>query len=199
VQRSPLIPAICVSAVAGLLAWEVWARTDAHPATTQGKATPAAQAGATTRPPADTTTPTPGPTAASPAGPAVTKLSVLQTRLGPVVVGPGGLTVYRFDRDTANPPKSNCNGGCAAAWPPLLGNPATVAVTKFDKSLLGSVTRVDGSKQLTLKGWPLYFFVDDKKPRDLRGEGADGVWHAIAPTGKPAAAPANNSGGGYGG
>jgi predicted lipoprotein with Yx(FWY)xxD motif len=117
---------------------------------------------------------------------------VLQTRLGPVVVGPGGRTLYLFDKDSNSPPKSNCAGGCASAWPPLIVNPAAAPARGVDRSLLGTVTRADGTKQLTLKGWPLYFFAGDKKPRDLTGEGVDGVWHAIAPNGKAAA-------GGYGG
>jgi predicted lipoprotein with Yx(FWY)xxD motif len=192
--RSPLIPIICASAVVGQLAMAAWA-TSESPKATQNKAAPPAQV-ATTNPgptkPATTTPKAPPKTTPKetpkPPPPGTVQIAVLQTQLGPVVVGPGGRTLYRFDRDTNNPPKSNCAGGCATAWPPLIVNPTAGSPHGVDPKLLGSVTRADGTKQVTLKGWPLYFYAGDSKPRDLTGEGVDGIWHAIAPTGKPAAA-----------
>jgi predicted lipoprotein with Yx(FWY)xxD motif len=64
-----------------------------------------------------------------------------------------GLTLYRFDKDTAEPPKSNCDGDCATAWPPVPADDAT-AGAGIDKSLLGEVTRTDGTKQLTSAAGP---------------------------------------------
>ena len=40
-------------------------------------------------------------------------------KLGEVVTDSAGMTLYRFDKDTAEPPKSNCDGDCATAWPPV--------------------------------------------------------------------------------
>ncbi|MEJ8669828.1 hypothetical protein WKI71_19560 [Streptomyces sp. MS1.AVA.1] len=44
--------------------------------------------------------------------------------LNPVVVDGAGFTLYRFDKDTANPSRSNCSGECATTWPPVLVAPA---------------------------------------------------------------------------
>jgi predicted lipoprotein with Yx(FWY)xxD motif len=187
-MRSPLIPAICAIAVVGQITLAAWAKSEAP---TRGKATPAPVGAAAPTASKPKAAPKPAPK------PAAIRLSVTQTRLGPVVVGPTGRTLYRFDEDSAKPPASNCAGSCAQTWPPLIVKGGTVVGQGFDGSLLGTLTRSDGTKQVTLNGWPLYYFAGDKKPGDLAGEGVDGVWHAIAPTGKPAAAAPTDTG--YGG
>ncbi|WP_266393105.1 SCO0930 family lipoprotein [Streptomyces canus] len=105
--------------------------------------------------------------------------------LGDVLTDSGGMSLYRFDEDTAEPPKSNCNGDCATAWPPVPANDAS-AGAGIDKALLGEVTRADGSKQLTIAGWPAYRYAKDTKAGDLTGQGVGGKWYALAPTGKKA-------------
>ncbi|MEU0026769.1 SCO0930 family lipoprotein [Streptomyces sp. NPDC006335] len=105
--------------------------------------------------------------------------------LGDVLTDATGLSLYRFDEDTAEPPKSNCNGDCATAWPPVPADDAS-AGAGIDKALLGEVTRADGSKQLTIAGWPAYRYAKDTKPGDLTGQGVGGKWYALAPTGKKA-------------
>ncbi|WP_406222744.1 SCO0930 family lipoprotein [Streptomyces canus] len=105
--------------------------------------------------------------------------------LGDVLTDSAGLSLYRFDEDTAEPPKSNCNGDCATAWPPVPANDAS-AGAGIDKALLGEVTRADGSKQLTIGGWPAYRYAKDTKAGDLTGQGVGGKWYALAPTGKKA-------------
>ena len=39
-------------------------------------------------------------------------------QIGTYVTDGAGRTLYRFDNDSANPPKSTCNGDCAKVWPP---------------------------------------------------------------------------------
>jgi predicted lipoprotein with Yx(FWY)xxD motif len=109
--------------------------------------------------------------------------------LGDVLTDSAGLSLYRFDEDTAEPPKSNCNGDCATAWPPVPANDAS-AGAGIDKALLGEVTRADGSKQLTIGGWPAYRYAKDTKAGDLTGQGVGGKWYALAPTGKKASVAA---------
>ncbi|GGX83506.1 lipoprotein [Streptomyces fructofermentans] len=121
------------------------------------------------------------------------QLAVADTaKLGEVVTDSAGMTLYRFDKDSAEPPKSTCEGDCATAWPPVPASGATAPVG-IDKALLGEVTRTDGTKQLTIDGWPLYRFAKDTKAGDTKGQGVGGTWYASAPTGKKAA-----SGGGGG-
>ncbi|WP_405877852.1 SCO0930 family lipoprotein [Streptomyces sp. NBC_01136] len=107
------------------------------------------------------------------------------TTLGKVLTDSAGFTLYRFDKDTAQPPKSNCDGDCATAWPPVPADGATAA-TGVDKALLGEVTRSDGTKQLTIGGWPMYRYAKDTKAGDTNGQGVGGIWYASAPDGKKA-------------
>ncbi|MCX5499246.1 SCO0930 family lipoprotein [Streptomyces sp. NBC_00053] len=114
------------------------------------------------------------------------RLSVWKSRqLGPVVTDGAGFTLYRFDKDTAKPPASNCSGDCAAAWPPVLADGAK-AGRGVDPGLLGSVKRADGTRQLTLAGWPLYRYAQDTAPRQTRGQGVGGTWFSAAPDGTKA-------------
>ncbi|MFJ1563413.1 SCO0930 family lipoprotein [Streptomyces erythrochromogenes] len=107
-------------------------------------------------------------------------------QLGSVLTDSAGLTLYRFDKDTAKPPKSNCEGDCAKTWPVVAAGDVTAA-SGMDPSLLGEVVRSDGTKQLTVAGWPAYRFNKDAKPGDINGQGVGGVWFAFGPDGKKAA------------
>ncbi|MFI7358145.1 SCO0930 family lipoprotein [Streptomyces avidinii] len=118
-------------------------------------------------------------------------------KLGQVLTDSAGLTLYRFDKDTAKPPKSNCDGDCAKTWPVVAAGDVTAAAG-MDPALLGEVVRTDGSKQLTVAGWPAYRFNKDAKAGDVNGQGVGGVWFAFGPDGKKAAkaeAPAPAEGG----
>jgi predicted lipoprotein with Yx(FWY)xxD motif len=105
--------------------------------------------------------------------------------LGELVTDSAGMTLYRFDEDTAEPPKSNCDGDCATAWPPVPADDAS-AGKGIDKALLGEVTRADGSKQLTIGGWPAYRYAKDAAAGDINGQNVGGKWFALAPDGKKA-------------
>ncbi|GKQ39736.1 SCO0930 family lipoprotein [Streptomyces sp. A012304] len=114
------------------------------------------------------------------------QLSVsVNTELGKILTDANGMTLYRFDQDTAEPPKSNCDGDCATTWPPVPADDAT-AGDGIDKSLLGEITRSDGTKQLTIDGWAVYRYAKDTGPGDTNGQGVGGKWFALAPDGKKA-------------
>lgn len=93
----------------------------------------------------------------------------------------GGRTLYTFDKDAAN--KSNCYGGCAAAWPPFFAKDGAKSNAGFS-----IVTRDDGAKQWALNGKPLYYFAADANAGDVKGDGQGGVWHIIRAADKRAAA-----------
>jgi predicted lipoprotein with Yx(FWY)xxD motif len=88
-----------------------------------------------------------------------------------ILADAAGRTVYTFDKDTAG--KSNCSGGCLAAWPAFMA--------KEGASAKGEFTLIDanGGKQWTVKGMPLYYFAGDRKPGERNGEGSGGVWHTV--------------------
>ncbi|KUL35899.1 MULTISPECIES: COG4315 family predicted lipoprotein [Actinoplanes] len=131
-------------------------------------------------------------------------------KMGKVVEDQDGFVLYRFDSDGDDPSKSNCNGECAKIWPPATTNDGEPTLKGVSASLVGTVTRADGTKQLTLKGWPLYRYVGDKKPGQWKGQNVNGKWFVITPTGtknltclpkisKPVAPPADATGGDAGG
>ncbi|MFH9011337.1 SCO0930 family lipoprotein [Streptomyces sp. NPDC017943] len=140
----------------------------------------------------------PQPAAPSPSGlsnPAG-KLSVSTAdEIGKVVTDSLGLTLYRFDQDADKPPKSNCDGDCAKTWPPVPADDAE-AGEGIAKSLLGSVTRADGTKQLTVGGWPAYRYAKDVNAGDVKGQGVGGKWYALAPDGKKAQGGGSGAGDG---
>ncbi|MEU4395855.1 hypothetical protein [Kribbella sp. NPDC023855] len=114
-----------------------------------------------------------------------TKLATAEvSNLGKIVVDGTGRTLYVFDKDTAAPSKSNCDGDCAAKWPPLTVTSGTPQVDGVDASLVGTVTRTDGSKQVTLAGWPLYQFAKDDKAGKADGQAVGGVWWVVGADGK---------------
>ncbi|WP_155374793.1 hypothetical protein [Catellatospora vulcania] len=104
-------------------------------------------------------------------------------KMGDVVTDADGFVLYRFDKDTADPPASNCSGDCAAVWPPVLVD-ENLKLTGLDAKLVGTVEREDGATQVTLAGWPLYRYLGDKKAGQWKGQAVGGVWFVVAPTGK---------------
>lgn len=140
---------------------------------------PPATAGVTAPVPASA--PAPAPPAF---GPEAVRLSVATTTLGPTVTV-GGRTLYRFEGDVPKPPQSLCVNDCAEAWPPLLTDGTPPVLEGVDAALVGTITREDGSTQVTLADWPLYRFVDDERPGDVKGENVGGNWSAVGPDGKP--------------
>jgi predicted lipoprotein with Yx(FWY)xxD motif len=93
--------------------------------------------------------------------------------------------IYRFDNDSNQPSVSACEGECAEVWMPVPAD-QVAEVKGVDEALVGSLDRPDGIKQLTIKNWPTYTFAGDTKPGDLTGQGRDGLWFAMAPTGAKA-------------
>jgi predicted lipoprotein with Yx(FWY)xxD motif len=146
------------------------------------------------------------PAATSKQAAASADLSTAKSSLGTIVVDSKGRTVYLFTVDTNKPSKSNCETGCDSVWPPVPA-PASGAPTLsgVDSSKVGVVTRSDGSKQLTLNGWPLYEYQGDSAAGDVKGENVQGTWFAVSPQGTKVTSTAgtpstgSGSGGGYGG
>lgn len=113
-----------------------------------------------------------------------------------VVTNAKGFTLYWFVPDTST--KSNCNGSCAAIWPPVKG-PATAGSGVTGK--LTTITRSDGSTQAAYNGHPLYTYTGDTGPAQNHGNGLNasgGVWHEVTVAGAaPASSSSSSSGGGY--
>jgi predicted lipoprotein with Yx(FWY)xxD motif len=116
--------------------------------------------------------------------------------LNPVVLNGAGFTLYRFDKDSTSPSKSNCNDACALTWPPVLVQPGSrIFVDGVPKDKIGVVKRDDGKLQVTIGGSPVYRFSKDIGPGETNGEGVGGTWFAVSPEGQKVL-PAVVAGGG---
>lgn len=105
-------------------------------------------------------------------------------QIGAFLTDGNGMTLYRFDKDSDNPPRSNCAGPCATTWPPLLiASPGRIFPSGVDPQLIGYVERADGTCQVTVNGWPVYHYSGDKAPGETNGQGVQGTWFAVPPTG----------------
>lgn len=126
------------------------------------------------------------PAATTPAtGGGVTVTVKHASKLGTILaVGSKKMTVYMFEGDKGA--TSNCTGACASAWPPVTTSGSPTAAGAANSADLGTITRSDGTTQVTYKGHPLYFFVKDKDAGDSYGQGVKGFgadWYVIAPSG----------------
>jgi predicted lipoprotein with Yx(FWY)xxD motif len=101
------------------------------------------------------------------------------------IVTVNGVTAYRFEADGHEPSQVNCLYDCLVTWPPVLIDGTKIELNGIQDSLVSTVKRPDGLEQVTLNGWPLYKFKEDKSESDVEGEGVGGNWSAITPEGKP--------------
>ena len=102
-------------------------------------------------------------------------------KLGKILVDGKGMTLYMYTKDTKD--TSNCYGGCAAAWPPLLVTDKPMLGGDVMASLVSTTKRTDGTMQVTYAGWPLYYWKNDKAAGDTTGQDVGHVWYVVAPDG----------------
>ena len=136
----------------------------------------ASQAPASVAPPAASE-----PAASAPAEGAATVEAKPVGTVGTILVdGDDGMTVYIFTQDVKDSGKSACSGDCIATWPALTvaaGTTPTGGTGVTGK--LGTITRDDGTLQVTYNGLPLYYFKNDKAPGDANGIYTG--WEAVKP------------------
>jgi predicted lipoprotein with Yx(FWY)xxD motif len=114
-----------------------------------------------------------------------TAVSTAKTGLGKVIVNSRGRTLYLFEKDKRG--RSACSGACAAYWPPLIARGKPVATGGAKQSLIGTIKRANGARQVTYAGHPLYTYLLDTRRGQTRGEGSQlfgAGWDALTPSGK---------------
>lgn len=101
----------------------------------------------------------------------------MKSNLGLVVATKKKLGLYTWDQEKDF--KVHCTGECATAWPPvlLMKGDKVKAMTAGIQGEFGTVTRPDGSTQLTWNKQPVYTYKGDK-PGFVGCDGVDG-WHAV--------------------
>lgn len=128
-----------------------------------------------------------------------------------VLVNSAGRALYVSDEEKG---QVLCtSGACGAIWTPLTvpSKQSLTAPPPLAKKL-GTVSRPDGSTQVTLAGRPLYTFSFDHAAGQTNGDGqqdsfdgTDFTWHLATPAGQTAApssqpsTPASSSSSPYGG
>lgn len=142
-------------------------------------ASPSVAAPATPSPAA--TTPAASPDESSPAAGAATVM-VATSDLGDILVDGEGRTLYLFTPDEAGTP--TCYDDCAAAWPPLLAEGEITVGEGLDDSDFSTATRTDGGDQVKIGTWPLYYFAGDAAPGETNGQGLQGIWYVVSPSGE---------------
>ncbi len=101
----------------------------------------------------------------------------------PFLVDQSGRAVYVYAQDTQNSGTSACTGDCATTWQPVIVTETPTADTGADTSMLGTITRDDGTMQATYNGWPLYYNSADTTPGAITGQGMEGAWYLVSATG----------------
>jgi predicted lipoprotein with Yx(FWY)xxD motif len=102
--------------------------------------------------------------------------------LGSYLVNESGFALYTYASDADANGASACYDDCAVTWKPFyaenITSPDSVNPVDF-----GTITRTDGSKQTTYKGWPLYLYSRDGAAGDVSGNGKEnGLWHVVSST-----------------
>ena len=110
------------------------------------------------------------------------------TKLGTVLVNGHGHVLYMFAPDDHS--KVACSASCQKIWPPDVAPASGVAkaIGGARQSLIGSAANpVDGKRIVTYAGWPLYYYVLDKRPHQDNGQNValnGGLWWVLTPAGK---------------
>jgi predicted lipoprotein with Yx(FWY)xxD motif len=128
-------------------------------------------------------------------GAAAPTLGVARTRLGRVLVDARGHTLYLFMQDTRG--RSACIGSCARVWPPLLVAGRPVAGRGVRAAKLGTLRRGGDALQVEYAGHPLYTLTADTAPGQTSGQGFEGAWFAVSPSGRGIGAAGAKRGSGY--
>jgi predicted lipoprotein with Yx(FWY)xxD motif len=109
-------------------------------------------------------------------------VALADSELGGILTDADGNTIYYFANDTAG--VSNCTGECLANWPPVEASGSPTAGDGVTAEL-GTITRDDGTTQLTVNGFPAYYFAADSAAGDTNGQGVNDVWWVFGADGEP--------------
>lgn len=93
-----------------------------------------------------------------------------------------GKVLYWFKKDAAG--KSSCAGPCVEKWP-IYYRETVVAPQGVNAADFGTITRDDGKKQTTFRGYPLYYFINDKRAGETNGQGVNNAWFVVDPDNFP--------------
>ena len=115
--------------------------------------------------------------AAASGGSDSTVITTVSSSAGTFLANGSGHAVYLRTKDSNG--MSACSGACAGAWPPVTTTGTVTASGGAKSSDLGTITRSDGTKQVTYDGHPLYTYIGDHGPGTAAGNNINlngGLW-----------------------
>ena len=178
-----LFAAACSAAATDTPVADVAGATDTAPAAM----TPAAS---------DTTAPATSAMDTAAADGTLTIGSTTDATLGTYLTGQGGMTLYVFKSDKAD--TSTCTGTCATNWPPLTTTAGGSIIPPSEATAaFGTITRADGTVQVTYNHMPLYYFSGDSAAGDTTGQGKSNLWYVAPASGSLGGASATDTPSGY--
>jgi predicted lipoprotein with Yx(FWY)xxD motif len=123
-------------------------------------------------------------TSGSASAPKSSSVAAAKSRFATILFDGRGFVLYAFTRDTRG--RSACSGACAKAWPPYIVTGKLIGRAGIAAGRLATIRRSDGSRQATYAGKPLYYYVGDRKPRQILCQNVSefgGLWLVVRPNG----------------
>jgi predicted lipoprotein with Yx(FWY)xxD motif len=108
-----------------------------------------------------------------------------KSKYGHILFDGRGRALYAFTHDPRG--RSLCSGACAKAWPPYVISVRARAAGGVRQSLLGTIRRASGAKQVTYGNRPLYYYIGDTKPGQVLCQNVTqfgGTWLVVRPNGQ---------------
>jgi predicted lipoprotein with Yx(FWY)xxD motif len=126
--------------------------------------------------------PAAGPAQVTTAAGASDNVRLMDTKFGSVLADAKGMTLYYFVTDIPASGTSTCyaEANCSRFWP-VFSVDKTLVSPPLAATDFSPMTRTDGAKQSVYRGWPLYYFANDKAPGDVRGEDVQKLWYVAKP------------------
>ena len=112
-------------------------------------------------------------------------ITVRASDYGRILFDGRGRALYAFTRDPRG--RSVCVDACAEAWPPYLLRGSLRAGAGAEASLLRTMPRRNGARQVTYAGRPLYYWVGDRESGEVGCQNVfefGGLWLVLRATGR---------------
>ena len=167
---SPSVPAVVGLSLILVLA--ACSSSGSSPSATEQASTPSAAASESAEP----------STAESQPATGEATVLVADSDFGQILTDADGNTIYFFANDEEG--VSNCDADCLANWPPVEASGAPTAGDGVTADL-GTFDRDDGTTQLTVNGYPAYYFAGDQAAGDTNGQGVGDIWWVFGADGEP--------------
>jgi predicted lipoprotein with Yx(FWY)xxD motif len=99
---------------------------------------------------------------------------------GKILTDSTGRSLYILARDVPNTGAVANLGDVGRYYPPFYAESVTGG-NGINISEFGHITRADGKQQTTFRGWPLYYYINDKEPGDAKSQGANNITFLAKP------------------